>query len=94
MHGTDGSWVKEGLHWGLAVASLALMTPALVVVGHPDIEISLQFLDAAVDLLAEGDAVELVQHGAVEPLTFIPSSRLASFMSSSNTTVLAEVIEG
>jgi hypothetical protein len=42
--------------------------PSAVVVGYPGIEIGLQFLDAAIDLLAEGDAVELVEHGAMEPL--------------------------
>jgi hypothetical protein len=41
---------------------------AAVVFGHPAIEVGLLFLDAAVDLLAEGDAVEFVEHGAVEAL--------------------------
>jgi hypothetical protein len=39
-----------------------------VVFGDPAIEIGLQLVDAAVDFLAEGNAVELVEHGFVEAL--------------------------
>jgi hypothetical protein len=39
-----------------------------VVVGDPRVEVGLQFVDTAVDLFAEGDAVELVEQGFVEPL--------------------------
>ncbi len=39
------------------------MWPDLVVLCHPCIEILLQFADRRIDLFAEGDAVELVEHG-------------------------------
>src|SRR5438105_14048385 len=44
------------------------MRPSLIVFGDPGIEVGLQLVDRAIDLLAEGDAVELVQHGAMEAL--------------------------
>jgi hypothetical protein len=44
------------------------MGALLVVVDDPSIEIGLQLVDCAVDLLAERHAVELVEHGAVEAL--------------------------
>jgi len=34
---------------------------------HPDIEILLHSLIVAIDLLAEGDALELVEHGLLKP---------------------------
>ena len=60
--------VKEGLERGLSEAPLALMGPDLVELAHPEIEVGLQVVDSGVDLLAEGDAVELVEHGLVEAL--------------------------
>ena len=39
-----------------------------VVVGEPAIEISLQFLDRAIDLFAERDTVEFVEQRAMEAL--------------------------
>ena len=44
------------------------MRPDLVELGHPEIEVGLKVIDRGVDLLAEGDAVELVEHGVVEAL--------------------------
>ena len=44
------------------------MGPRLIVLLHPFIEVGLQLLDAPVDLLAEGDAVELVEQRPVEAL--------------------------
>ena len=44
----------------------------LIVLLHPFIEVGLQFLDGAVDLLAEGDAVELVEQRLVETLNAEP----------------------
>ena len=44
------------------------MRPFLVVVLDPIIEIAVQLADRAVDFLAEGDAVELVEHSFVEAL--------------------------
>ena len=44
------------------------MRPFLVVALDPGIEIALEFGDRSVDLLAEGDAIELVEHRLVEAL--------------------------
>ena len=44
------------------------MRSAEIELGQPSVEIGLQFVDRPVELLAEGDAVELVQHGFVEAL--------------------------
>ena len=44
------------------------MRPFLVVALDPGIEIALQFADRAVDFLAKGDAVELVERRLVEAL--------------------------
>ena len=41
----------------------------MVVLDQPGIEISLQLVDAAVDLFAERDAIELIQDRAMEALT-------------------------
>src|SRR5262249_1372944 len=45
------------------------MRPQMVVLDQPGIEISLQLIDAAVDLLAERNPVKLVQDSAMEALT-------------------------
>ena len=42
------------------------MRARFVVLLHPGIEIPLQLVDGAVDFLAERDAIELVEHGAME----------------------------
>jgi hypothetical protein len=60
--------VKEGLHRVLSEAPLALMGPGLVELAHPEVEVGLQALDHLVELLAEGDAIELIEHGFVEAL--------------------------
>ena len=44
------------------------MWSPLVVVDEPDVEVGLQLLNRLVDLLAEGDPVELVEDGAMEAL--------------------------
>ena len=44
------------------------MWPRLIVVANPCIEIDLQFIDRTIHLLAEGNTVELVEHGLVEAL--------------------------
>ena len=64
----DGAGVQECLHRRLAEAIAALMRPPIIVFRHPMIEILLQFADRRVDLLAEGDAIELVEHGLVVAL--------------------------
>src|SRR3954451_13129992 len=60
--------VKEGLQRGLAKAPAALMRPVLVVAPDPLIKVGLQLGDRAVDPLAEGHPIELVQHRLVEAL--------------------------
>src|SRR6202035_2244531 len=64
----QGECVKEGLRRGFAEAPAALMGPPLVIVDEPSIEVILQLVDRPIDLLAEGDPVELVQHSAMEAL--------------------------
>ena len=64
----DRQRVKEGLERRLSEAPFALMGPRLVELAHPEIEVGLQVVDRGVDLLAEGDAVELIEHGFVEAL--------------------------
>ena len=49
-------------------STIALVRADLVELAHPEIEVGLQVLDGRVDLLAEGDPVELVEHGLVEAL--------------------------
>jgi uncharacterized Zn ribbon protein len=46
------------------------MRPSFVVLGDPGIEVGLQLRDAAVDLLAEGDAVELIRKRRVRTLSW------------------------
>src|SRR4051812_33799711 len=55
--------VKEGLHRSFAEAPTSLVRAALIVIGDPRIEISLQLIDAAIDLLAKSNPIELVQRG-------------------------------
>jgi len=62
----NGQYVKEGLQRRFAIAPSALMRARFVVRLHPGIEIPLQLVDGAVDFLAERDAIELVEHGAME----------------------------
>src|SRR4029434_5523855 len=57
--------VEEGTHRRLAVAPAALMLALVVVLVKPGIEVGLQRFDRVVDLLAERNAVELVEHGLV-----------------------------
>ena len=64
-----GSVSKKGLHRCLSETPAALVRALLVIDREPRIEVKLQRLDGVVDLLAEGDAVELAQQRLVEPLT-------------------------
>ena len=43
------------------------MRSLLVVLPQPGVQVSLQLLQRAIDLLPEGHAIQLVQHGLVEP---------------------------
>src|SRR5207302_8892751 len=56
------------LQRGLAVAPAALVGWWLFGFGVPGIEVGRHLVDRAIGLLAEGNAVELVQHGAMEAL--------------------------
>jgi hypothetical protein len=58
-------FIEEGAHRRLAVtpSSRAECCP-----GEPRIKIILQGVDGFVDLLAEGNAIELVEHALVQPL--------------------------
>ena len=51
----------------------------LVVFGDPSIKVGLQLVDGAIDLLAEGDAVKLVQDGAMEALAAAVGLRALGF---------------
>ena len=44
------------------------MRPVLIVTFNPGIEVGLKFGDRSIDLLAEDDAIELIEHRLVEPL--------------------------
>ena len=44
------------------------MGPGLVELAHPEIEVGLQVIDGRLDRLAEGDAVELLEHRLVKAL--------------------------
>jgi hypothetical protein len=44
------------------------MGPGLVELAYPEVEVGLEVLDRLVKLLAEGDAIDLVEHGLVEAL--------------------------
>lgn len=45
------------------------MRPLLIVLLEPRLQVGLAFLERPIDLLAEHDAVKLVQHRFMEPLT-------------------------
>src|SRR5947209_18927786 len=58
-----------------------------IVIGDPEIEVRLEFADAAVDLLSERHAIELVEQRFVEPLAdpvrlwpFGPRSRMVHIL--------------
>ena len=52
--------LSEGLYRCPAIAASSRSRPAFIVSGQPIVEIGLQFLDRAIELLAESDIVELV----------------------------------
>src|SRR6478752_1150655 len=64
----NGQRVKEGLHWCFSIAPSSLMRARFVVRRHPNVEIILQLVDGSIDFLAERHAIELVEHGSMEPL--------------------------
>ena len=55
------------------------MRAPVIILLHPFVKSSLQFLNAAVDPLAKGDAVELIQQGFVETLADAIGLRAARF---------------
>jgi hypothetical protein len=67
------------LHPGLAEAVFSTVRPCLVVFGQPSIQIGLEFVKAVVDLLAEGDLIELLQEGLVEAFADAVGLRTAGF---------------
>ena len=58
--------VNERLHWCFAETPSALMWPVIVICFQPLIQVALQLFDGAIELFAEGNAVEFVQHGLVK----------------------------
>ena len=64
----DRRGIQEGLHRGFAEAPASLMRPVSIELFEPPVEIGLQLCDRSIKLFPKGDAVELVQHGLVEPL--------------------------
>lgn len=60
--------IKERLHGRLTEAPAALMRSLLMVTLDPCIQVSLQLVNATIELVAERDSVALVQHGLVEAL--------------------------
>ena len=45
-----------------------MVRPFLIVTLDPGIEVGLEIGDRSIDLLAKGDAIELIEHRLVEPL--------------------------
>ena len=56
------------MHRGLAEAPTALMWSTIIVFDQPSIEIGLQLVERVIDLFAERDPVELIEHSAMEAL--------------------------
>ncbi len=50
------------------MADFSLVGAFIIVVIDPFVQIVLQLLDGLIDLFAEGDLIELLQDGLVEPL--------------------------
>ena len=64
----DWQRINEGLHRRLAVAPAPLMRTLIVVFREPGIKIFLQLRNRPVELLAECNAVELIEQRLVETL--------------------------
>lgn len=62
------------------VCAGALVRAAHVALDNPGVEIDLQLVDAAVDLLAEDNPMELVEHGLVEALDDTACSLVLAFL--------------
>src|ERR1700746_3940024 len=60
--------IQEGLHRSFSEAPSSLMGTRLIIFRDPRIQIGLQLVDRTIHLLAEGDTIELVEHGFVEAL--------------------------
>ena len=59
--------ICERLHRRLPKTVLSRMGPIFIVLVQPPIHVGLQMLQAAVQLLAERDAIKLILHGPMEP---------------------------
>src|SRR5262245_10883642 len=58
--------IEERLQWSFPEAPASLMWPRRIVFCNPTIQVGLQLVDRTIHLLAEGNTVELVEHGLVE----------------------------
>ena len=50
-----------------------------IVIGHPPVEVGLQFIQGGIDLLAEGNIIEFFLDGSVEAFTDAVSLRMVCF---------------
>src|SRR5215831_8673879 len=60
--------VEERLQWSFPEAPASLMWPRRIVFCNPTIQVGLQLVDRTIHLLAQGNTVELVEHGLLETL--------------------------
>ena len=73
IHIFTGSESRKARTGVFAVAPSALRLALVVALVEPGIPSHLQRLDRTVDLLATGNAIELVEHRLVQPLGDIPA---------------------
>ena len=92
--------ISEGLHWRFSKTVFARVRAALIVFIDPLVHIHLQLIQAAVELLSKGYAVELILHRPVEPLTdavfagVAPSSGNGQCLRPPNTTGIRDARDG
>ena len=67
------------MHRRFAVAVFSLMGTLRVVVNEPRIKVLLQLVHRGIDPLAERGAVELIQHGFMQPLADAVGLRMPRF---------------
>lgn len=58
--------IQEGLHWSFSIVVFPGMGSVVVILFKPKIQIFLQLFQGFVDLLPEGDCIELVLNGPME----------------------------
>lgn len=59
--------VREGLQGSTPVTVFATVRAFCIVIGHPPVEVGLQFIERGIDRLAEGDVVKFFFEGSMEP---------------------------